>query len=1521
MQNDKGIADRLKTARVRGHLMLGSALGSAVMLAFVPAAAMAALGGSPYRISAPVLANATGHIPGGPVLSIAPQRMVRPELAMLLSETAPQDLTTVQPVARYAAPLRAGGSSDVNISQGDITTTGDYMPGIAVTSTGSTTITAGNVTTSGAYSPGISVTGAGPIAITTGNVTTTGTYSPGISAYGNSDITIKTGDVSTSGVRSTGIYAHSSGGNINIDAGNVYATGSFPSSGIDAVGHDVTITAGNVVGGSHAIYAVGTGAGATVDLTINGDIQAYSFNSSAIFATSDGSITIADTGNIKSTSAFGLGRGAGIYAHAVGDVTINSSGSIKTYGRTVGINALSYTGDVVVNSAGVSVYGSRSVGIYAGAAGKVTVNAGDIFMGGSQNQGISAIGSSVDVTLSGSMDLEGQTNTGIRAVATAGDAAVHNNGSITLGVGFPVYGIEAIASGNVTVDGTGSISMGRYGGGTGAVGITGVGILAYSQNGSVSVTQGSILSNSSGVLAIAAPEYGATDATHGITINVGSVKTMGTGQSATGIVALDYNQYSKVAINAGSISTAGDYAGGINALAAGGTVVITGGSVATGGNHAEGITLIGSDNDSITLDSITTTGSYHSSGIEIQTNALGIGSVAINVGTISTTGYLSPGVVVLSTGQADINVGTLTTVGANSTGIYAQANGQLTITSGSVSTAGASAMGIYAAGVAGVAVASQSVSTQGDGSIGILAKTSDNGTVELALGTVTTKGTGAAGVVAVTGHGSIGITANTITTQGGGAPGVAAYAFYGSAKINVGTASTSGIKSAAILAEGGTDATVIAGKVTTTGDNSNGIVIRSGSYGVGGTGIVTVDSVTTAGNVTAGIDAIARGDADHTSAMTITANTITTTGQDAVGINAVTNYGPLTINVGTINTKGYESIGILTIGGGDMGINVGSITSAATSIYANETGTGTVALGVTGKIASSAGDGIFAINQGGVTNVTIAAGGGVQGAGDAIAVQSSGGIVNIANAGIVTGGAGYAINIGGVQEQTAGPSVPATITGTPVASIVNSGTIVGAVKLSGADDTLSSSGTFIATKDSDFGGGNDLFTNSGTVSFASASAPAAVSFLGLEKFANSGIIDLRNGVAGDTLTLPGSYVGLSGARLGLDVGANGVADKLVVGGVATGTTGIVLYGTATGATLLAKPVTLVQAGVGTAATAFTIANQDIGFVSYGLAFNAASSSFQLSTTAGAAVHRLTRVTQGAQAIWHQSADAWSSHMTEVRDSNQTGNAIWGQAYGQSDTSHNQSGGYDLGYHQDYFGGQVGVDLGGKRNADGKGLLFGVTGGYLSSHLNLSAGPERVRFDTLNAGGYASYRTGPFFVNLLGQYDHYNTEAGNSVEHWSDKFSGNAYGAQAEVGGRFGTDRFFAEPIATIAWQRTDLGTLQALGQSLDFGHDTGLTGTAGGRIGSSFDLKSGAKIVLYAKASYVHEFRGGGGLLFESGGTTEDIAGTRTGDYGKAAVGMNIFSTNRVSGFIEGDGNVGGNLKSGGGRVGISFKL
>lgn len=127
-------------------------------------------------------------------------------------------------------------------------------------------------------------------------------------------------------------------------------------------------------------------------------------------------------------------------------------------------------------------------------------------------------------------------------------------------------------------------------------------------------------------------------------------------------------------------------------------------------------------------------------------------------------------------------------------------------------------------------------------------------------------------------------------------------------------------------------------------------------------------------------------------------------------------------------------------------------------------------------------------------------------------------------------------------------------------------------------------------------------------------------------------------------------------------------------------------------------------------------------------------------------------------------------------------------------------------------------------------------------------------------------------------------------------------------------------MASLSYVRSDIGDIHAFDQTIDFDKRDGLRGKLGGRIGGIEDF-GGSKVSFYLQASYVHEFKGKDGLNFLSGGINQAINGVRPGDYGQGALGVNIFSTGRASGFVEADADVGGGVTGGGGRVGLSFKL
>jgi len=1431
----------------------------------------------------------------------------------------PQDLTVRPAVRASTAPQ---GSGDVSVTYGDVTTSGDYAPGISISSPGGLTIAAGTVTTSGSYSDGIDANATGPLSIDVTGIRTTGDNSTGIYATAGGDISITAGSIYDSGANAKGIRAISTNGDVTIDVGSISTVAPRATMGIYAVGHDVDITAGSVSAFESnrvpavGIYAGGIGADADVKVTVNDYVYAHGARAQGVVVGSGGTAEVTNNGYIGVVEYPGeKSNGGAINVNAGSGITITNNGRINS--GVNGIVAHSTSGDIAISSDGkVNAYQN---GIYAStisyvpdggytqngnyyttykrvAGGSVSIDANQVSGGGSIGRAIFAAGTSVDISINGSVSNPGFDDA-VVALGYAGSVSIHNQGAISATAG---RGIDAEAYGDVTINGTGSVDAPK------------IAIAALSIGGSVSITQGDI-SGSINAEADALPTGPALgDPSKSVSIDVGNVTSSATKDSA--IVALNQNYYGSVSIKAGDVKAYGDYSAAAVAIAPAGTVDVTANSVATKGLGATAIAVYSAATVGINVGSVTTANN-NASGIEVV------------------------GVTGLAGGKVDVEAGSVTTFGNNSAGLLVESDSNIAINAGSIATAGSGSLGLYAAAIgdANLDVTTGTITTTGDHASGILTR-GQTGAINVASGTIATSGTNSAGIVTLAYGGPVSIKSTSITTSGGGAVGIVDYTFGASTNVTAGSVTTSGIKATGLIVEGDTGVTINADTVKTSGDNASGIVARAGGAGTDGTYYsgnlsVTASNVTVSGSQSAGIDvATAGSDSTTASDVAVKAGTVTASGDFDVGIVSSNNNGSTKIDAGTINALGRRGIGIYADASGDVAISAQNIAASAGDILvrtnAGQFGDGNVSIDLTGKITSAGQTedlfpdaAVAVINQSGTTAINVSGTGSISAAGDAIEVQSGGSIVKIANAGTIEAGGGYAVDVSGVVSYVAPDPTP-IVTGTPSTQIANQGKLIGSVRLSGGDDLLTNSGTWAVGKDSDFGGGNDLVVNSGTLLVTPGTTPGNVAMLGLEAFQNTGgLVDLRNGVAGDTLTLPGTYVGTNGAKLGLDVGANGTADKLVVGGAATGSTTILINGSAANATLLSKPVTLVQAGAGTSATAFSIAGNDVGFVRYGLGFDAGTNSFQLTATAGSAVSRLAKVTQAAQSIWQQSADAWSSHMAELRDGGGAGRCLWGQAYGKVDTLHQNVSSDNVGYRQDYYGFQAGLDLAGKQSEDGRGVVFGLTGGYLSSHVNFRAGPERLRFDTENVGGYASVRVGPLFANLLGQYDHYRIDTFNGVEHWNDSFNGNGYGAQGEVGARFGGDGFFAEPVATLSWTKTDIGTLHALGQSIDFGNGSALTGKLGLRLGGTSDMGKGGKAVFYARAAWVHSFHGDGSALLESGGTSDGVTTAKLGDYGEGSIGVNLLTSGRLSGFIEGDADVGKSYKGGGGRVGIRFKL
>ena len=920
--------------------------------------------------------------------------------------------------------------------------------------------------------------------------------------------------------------------------------------------------------------------------------------------------------------------------------------------------------------------------------------------------------------------------------------------------------------------------------------------------------------------------------------------------------------------------------------------------VDTGGTFGIGVLALTTGTQSLTLRAAPATtirtsdpGSY---GVLLATDSGGINATT---GIIRTTGVNATGILTsTASGNTTVVGGTTTTIGDNAIGIEADNNsGFINVTSGTVSTSGANATGVVVrSDVGNVTINGGTITTLGANALGASAQTGATGIATINGGAITTSGLNAYGAVATAGAGGAIVTPASVRTSGIGADAIRVTSNGGTARAGATTISTTGANARGIVITGTTGATVNYGTITTTGAGATGIVVPTGVLFFGPPATA---SVTIAGT-----------------------GLLRTSGANADGINvAATNA--VTINVAQVNASGANSRGIVARGGAAVNVTAAGVVTTganASGIAATSTG-GAVGVVLSGDTSSASVDGA---NLSAATTASLALTSGTLTGANTGATIVSGTGTTVTNAGTISGGS-YALAVSG-----------------GAATIANTGTINGRILLSGNGDTVNNAGTFNANSSSDFGAGNDVFNNSGTLRVLGQSATAGtVTFTGLETFNNSGLVDLRNGHVGDVFAVPGSYAGSGAAALGVDVllgTATGTSDQLRLGGAATGSTVVsinalnftpAVLSTATG-------TVLVQAGAASTATAFTLdpTNVNQGLIQYGIVYNPTTFAYSLVGTPGVGVYRTALFSESVRNLWLQSGDAWSGHMRELRDNvaangpGGAGGRVWAQAIGQVDQRRNTrsftfngiTAPVDLGYKQDYFGGQLGLDFGAP--AGNGAFSFGVTGGYLNSTMNFANSADRIQFDAVNGGLYASYASGIFFANALGKYDYYWGRNVSISGNYSQRLKGAVYGGKGEVGFRVGK-ALWLEPAASVSYTHSDIDNFGVASGAFNFTDADGVRGKGGARLGFTTD-HGAAKITLYAGGNYVHEFKGNDQVAFVSGGQTATFANQRVRDYGEGTLGVNIGSQRgAISGFFEGRYADGGDYEGYGGRAGVRFRF
>lgn len=1044
--------------------------------------------------------------------------------------------------------------------------------------------------------------------------------------------------------------------------------------------------------------------------------------------------------------------------------------------------------------------------------------------------------------------------------------------------------------------------------------------------------------------------------------------------------------YGNTTINAGTVTTNGEYALGIIANSVFGAIDITADLVDVTGFAADAITVTGGGNINIDVNEIRGSGDYvwgvyALNGI-LADDQVFAGNTDINVGTIDITGDYAAGVILETYGSAYVSIGDLSINGANGTGVSVLSLDDAVVRVGDARFTGIGSGGISAQSNGSAFVTVDSLIVENGG--GVSAQ-GFYGFASVTAGLVDVAGDFARGVQAASNYSDAQVIVDDVRTRGLFADGVRIEAFKGQALASIGTVSTDGDYSSGVVVFGGVNTISVRGAVSTTGEEAFGVLTSSTmgdislnlagpvttlgdmSRAVWATGRYGTAKVRVAGTVsTAGVDAAGIFGVGEDGQIDIAVNTVRTTGANSDGVSArtrfvevfqgmsdVPNPAPFTGNIdivaATVEVTGEGSMGITARGLGDATILAGDI--SALDSFAIETDMiGEAAITLRGTARSTLGSAISA--QGSDVSVNIAATGHVVGAVDGLIISAVGerctqredgvsinpcpnpgdyfvfpdaapdyvptafaGTAKVTNDGLIEGGSGYAVRV----EHGA-------------LALANNGRIVGGVLFAEGDDVFDNRGIFDISKTSDFGAGSDLFRNSGTVRFnPAATAVAAISLTNLERFENSGLIDLRNAAIGDTLTISGDFVGSTGSTLALDVDmATGQADRITIGGSATGTTAVTLDVDNDAATLIPNGgVTIIQVGSGSSDTAFVMAEGegDKGFIGYSLAYDAASRSYALASAASDAAYRQTGLLQASDDVWASSADLWSANGATARDATFAGDdarRAWGSMQGgrvNRDWSSSLADGSsaDLDYRQTRYGAQFGYDMAALNSGAGA-LRVGVTGGFGESSLDYRRTGDGFDLSTVNIGVYAGAVRNAVFANLLVKYDRHDVEVRSTAMDDDAELTGSTWGADGEVGYRFGDAGMFVEPIVGARWTSTSSDDLVHGVQTLVFEDSDDLAGRLGVRVGGGTTLGGGDQIAFYASAHAVHHF-GDAYQVRLTSGASQTIEAERVDTYGQGVFGLSYRTRAGLETFAEGQGDLGSGYDALAARVGVRLRF
>lgn len=1462
-----------------------------------------------------------------------------------------------------AAPAASAQDACGPLAPGGVVTceaTGSpYAAGVSYTGvTGATVNLAADATVDTFAINGIRVSGSGDIAVhaAPGSMVRTSRVAPGgdigaIIVATDGDITISADAVEVSGLGVYGVRAHTTGGSVSVDVNRITAEG----------------RAGGVVA-----------AGDTVDVAV--DQVDFRGSGSAI--------------GVESVN------GARV---EVGSVTGSAGTGVEVGGR----------GDAVVRIGSATGDSMSVLGTQNNFAGDLAGSIGGVSLGDD--------GQVFDVNTAGSVDLSVDSVTGGRLGEVRGSSVSLEFGSVE-------------ARSGVLVDANGGTASVR--GGTfnftdpTAPGSQGEGGIVIQDSDDIRVEADAITTraNDTPALSLHTDNWEASQQTIGaIFVDVGSISTHGDGSAgvlagaargsavdiALGDLQTAGNQSAGVRINitepdepgapleaagvrvtADSIATAGYSSHGVAVSSVGGDgIVVEAGTISTAGETAHGVVIDSAEASSIHVDvgDIGTAGE-ESSGVRIRNGSEGQGQgaeVSVTTGHVATTGNLSHAIdVANAAGGLWIDAGLVSTSGDQAHGVALQASGPISVAAAGIATqgVGSGALTVEGTGTAEVEVVVEgTVTTAGDGATAV--RINDAARADLNLGSVSTHGDNASGIVIGHGDGIPGATAvdlvvADVSTRGFNASAIGIYAA-GPVSIVAGQVSTEGQASSGITVNSdedisirtagvstaqqgsqaivatslGGDVRIETGDIETTGAGSRGIEAQAGEgrslvltagdvstrdaaviasiAGEGGVVQLALGDVTTIGRFAHGVSISNAG------TSTISAGEIETSSDDAIGL--LFNGGDLTATLGGIATQGARASG-LSIDGDDVNIVVaGAIETAGAEAVGSRIradgdvrfeagrilttgeaarglvidGAGEVRIVLDRVLASGAGsDGVIATGS----DVILGVGQEIQASGTGARLVGTDTVtVDVANAAVVSGALaglvltsadGTRVNNAGTISSAGGLALDV---GGGAATIVNSGTIVGRIDLTGNADRVDNSGIFRARGVSDFGGDADVFNNTGLVTLAEATVPTDATFANLEQFNNAGVVDLANGLAGDVMTFGGAFVSQSGGRVEMDLDlrpTGAVADQLVVGAI-EGQIEVRLQVQGAGR-LGDTGVALVRSGSTQAGDELTVRAIGGGFLDYATQYDATAGEYRLMAEAADQAFEPTKVASGAQTQWRRSADVVSARFDDLRDAAAMGldrgdrAQLWGQVFSGSeavegrrmlDTGGGVPAAVDLSHDVDTRGVQFGADVGAP--LAGGGLVVGLAASVGETELSFQANGDLATFKGAGLGGYAQWTRGPLAIGGLLKADVYEMDYEWRSADLEDQASGLTLGARVEAAWRASLGQGWAvEPQASLSWTDTDLTGIEGEAGRVGFGRTISVLGKGGLRLTRRIDLAGGGVVQPFLGLHRLREFEGGNASRIFLPGEIIDVADEAVGGWSQFTAGAN-FALGPVQGFVQ----------------------